>query len=477
VGLAGSVLLTLAGSRLSGGSVTWWFHPKLGAHKDLERVFFYLGVALLIVAWLGLRPLARTPRLTAGQVALIGALWCLPLAIGVPLFSRDIYSYLAQGTLAHLGLNPYHAAPAVLARHGQAHVLSAVDPFWRHQTAPYGPLFVGVISLIAAGTGSHLVAGALLIRGLDLVGLILLAVCVPRIARRNGADPARATWLIVTGPLILLQLVAPAHNDLLMAGLMAAGVCLALERHPLAGIAVCALAATVKLPAIVAVAFVAVTWARAESTWRGRALRLGQATGMALLTLTLVTVLTGFGLGWISSGLFSTPARVRLAITPATDLSWTISRVLGDLGIVVSFHTLHSVFRAVIFVLSLLVGLFLLHRVRRNTLVAYLGLALLGFAVAGPALWPWYLSWGLALLVAWEPAQRSWLTVAVLAVGSLLVKPGGILALPLGSSPIVAAFWVLAALLGWHRWRRRQRAPAVERGDGLGSARSVLVER
>lgn len=476
LGLAGSVLLTLAGSRLGGGSVTWWFDPRIGGGRGVERFFFYLGVGILIVAWIGLRAVARTPRCSARQVALIGVLWCLPLAAGVPLFSRDIYSYLAQGTIAHLGLNPYHSAPAVLARHGQMHVLSAVDPFWRHQTAPYGPLFVGVISLIAAATGPHLIAGALLIRAFDLIGLVLLAIYVPRIARRAGADPARAAWLVLASPLILLQLVAPAHNDLLMVGLMAAGVSLALERHPLLGIVICALAATVKLPAIVAVAFIAVTWARGEEPGRRvQAIRLAHSAAATLATLALVTLLTGFGPGWISSGLFSTPARVRLAITPATDISWTITKLLGDAGVGVGFHTLHSVFRAVFFGASVLVALVLLRRVRRNTLVPYLGLALLGFAIAGPAMWPWYLSWGLALLAAWLPVQRSWSVVAAIAVGSVLVQPGGILALPLESSPVVAAFWLLVALVLCYRWRRR--VPAAGRRDGLGASRSVVVER
>ena len=108
-----------------------------------------------------------------------------------PLFSQDAYSYLAQGTLAHLGLDPYRDAPAVLAQHGQAHVLSAVSPFWRHTTAPYGPLFLWIVSSF---TGASLVAGVLLIRALELVGLVLLAVFVPRLARSLGAEPGRATW-------------------------------------------------------------------------------------------------------------------------------------------------------------------------------------------------------------------------------------------------------------------------------------------
>lgn len=478
VGLAGSILLTLAGSRLGGGSVTWWFHPRLGADKPTERLVFYIGVALLIAGWLGVGFGSRHRLLAPRQMLLIGSLWCLPLALGAPLFSRDIYSYLAQGTIAHLGLSPYHAAPEVLGRLGHSHVLSAVDPFWQKATAPYGPLFLGGISLIVAVTGTHLVAGALLIRAFDLLGLVLLAIFVPRLARRSGADPGRALWLAAASPLILLQLVAPAHNDLLMAGLMVAGVCLGLERHPLLGVVVCALAATVKLPAIIGVAFITMAWIRTEATWSGRVRRGVEAAATALGVLALVTLLTGFGTGWISSGLFSTPARVRLAITPATDLSWTMAKLLGDVGVGVAFHTLHAVLRAVMFAASVAVALVLLLRTRRETLVLSLGSALVAFAIAGPALWPWYLAWGIVLLAAWEPMQRSWLIVGALLVGAVLVKPGGILALPLGSSPVIACLWLVLVLLLWQRRRRRQRLGAgVQRVDSLGPARSVLVER
>lgn len=478
LGLAGSVLLTLAGSRLGGGSVTWWFDPRLGNSESTERVIFYVGVGVLIVAWLGLGNLARTPRLTPGRVTLIAALWCLPLALGAPLFSRDIYSYLAQGTIAHLGSNPYHLPPAVLGRLGQTHVLSAVDPFWRHVTAPYGPLFLGAISLIVSATGQHLVAGALAVRALDLIGFLLLALFVPRLARRLGADPSRAVWIALASPLVLLQLVAPAHNDLLMAGLMVTGVSLASGSRPLLGIAVCALATTVKLPAIVAVAFVALVWIRTATSWRDKAFRTAAAAAVTVATLAAVTLITGFGLGWISSGLFSTPARVRLAITPATDISWTAVKLLHDLGLSAGFHAVESALRAVMFAASALAALFLLWRSRAATLVPYLGLALIGLAIAGPALWPWYLSWGVVLLAASRRWQSSRLLVASLAVGSVLVQPGGVLALPLGSSPIVACLWLALGIVILYRARRRPRPDlAAGRAEGLGSARSALAER
>ena len=37
--------------------------------------------------------------------------WLAPLLLSVPLFSRDTYSYLAQGALLRDGLDPYAVGP------------------------------------------------------------------------------------------------------------------------------------------------------------------------------------------------------------------------------------------------------------------------------------------------------------------------------------------------------------------------------
>jgi alpha-1,6-mannosyltransferase len=213
LGLAGSFAVALAGPRLAGGRVEWWFDPSLGG---AGVALMYGGIVALSVAWLALGRLELTTR----QLRIVGAAWCMPLLLTAPLFSQDAYSYLAQGTLVHLGIDPYRHAPAVLASAGQGHVLGAVDPFWRHTTAPYGPLFLGIVSVVVAVAGSHLVLGVLLVRFVEAIGLALLAVFVPRLARALGGDPARATWWVLS-PLVLLDLVAGAHNDLLMIGLPA----------------------------------------------------------------------------------------------------------------------------------------------------------------------------------------------------------------------------------------------------------------
>jgi alpha-1,6-mannosyltransferase len=424
LGLAGSALVALAGPQAAGGPVRWWFDPPLGV------AVFYAGVAALFAGWLGVAP--RAPWRMA-------ALWCAPLVVTAPLFSQDAYSYLAQGTLVHLGLDPYTQTPAVLAQHGHAHVLDAVSPFWRHTTAPYGPLFLWIVS---AFSGASLVLGVLLIRALELVGFALLAVFAPRLARALGADPGRASWWVLLNPLVLLDLVAGAHNDLLMIGLVVAGLSLATERRVLLGVALCALAATIKLPAVAAIPFMLVA-VRPE---RRTALR---GVALAAGVVVAVSLASGLGFGWLSSAVFSTPERVRLAITPATALGWTVAQIVP-----VGARGLESALSVVAFAAATLLALVLLWRVRRETLVQYLGIALLVVAVAGPAAWPWYLSWGLVLLASC-PEGQAWRVLPVaIAASALLVKADGLLAFPLHTAPgfVVLYGAVAAALL---RSRRR----------------------
>jgi hypothetical protein len=484
LGLAGSLLIAVGAPRAVGNhTFTWWYEPGWPPGRGGGLALVYCGMALLGVAWLGLGRLVATrdwavPGRTRGartaptlrDLFLIGSLWALPLALGPALFSHDVYSYLAQGTILHLGLNPYHDTPAVLAQHGQGHVLSAVSPFWRHTPAPYGPLFLGLVSLIVGVTGAKLIAGVLILRGVELLGAVLLAVYVPRLARALGTDPARAVWLALLSPLVLLELVAAGHNDILMIALLAAGVATALEGRPLLGIGLCAVAATIKVPALAGALFIVVAWLRAEPSWRERIRFAAAAAGIVVLVLAAVSAVTGLGLSWITSTVFSTPAKVRLAITPGTGVGYTVASVLRDLGAAVNYRGIEAGFGAVAGVLVVAAGAALLVRTRIARLVPALGLFLVLAAAGGPAAWPWYFTWGLVLVAAMPGPQRSPALAVALAVSVFVVKPGGIVALPLPSAPaVMVAYAVIAGAL-WNTRRRRVRGGG--RGGGGASGRS-----
>ena len=108
LGLAGSLLVAAAAPRaLDDGVVGWWYHPSFPGSRTAGVHVVWIGMAILSVAWLGLwrRPPGRRAAIA------IAAAWLLPLALAPPLFSRDVYSYLAQGTILHLGLQPVPRGP------------------------------------------------------------------------------------------------------------------------------------------------------------------------------------------------------------------------------------------------------------------------------------------------------------------------------------------------------------------------------
>src|SRR4030095_10973261 len=151
--------------------------------------------------------------------------WSAPLVLAPPMFSRDVYSYLAQGALVWQGLGPYAVGPAAL---GAGHPLTAqVHPLWLDTPAPYGPVFLALAAAVVGLSGTHIVVGVLGMRLSALASVAALALAIPRLAARHRVDAGRALWLAVLNPLVLLHAVAGAHNDALMTALLVLGLLLA----------------------------------------------------------------------------------------------------------------------------------------------------------------------------------------------------------------------------------------------------------
>jgi hypothetical protein len=486
LGLVGSLALTAADSELlNHKQIHWWLVVHLGSREFCHHVF-WLGMLTLAVSWLGLGLGIGTggrDGVTARRLLIAGAVWAIPLFLGPAVLSGDMYSYYAQGDMLRLGINPYDHGPAALAAVHQLRVLHAVSPFWRHTAAPYGPLFVGAAAVVSAIAGSHLVLGLMLLRSLELVGVGLLAVYVPRLARNLGADPVRALWLAVISPVVLLELIGGGHNDALMAGLLVAGVTYAVERRLLVAIVLCTLATMIKLPAAAAIVLIAACQLRelpraAELRQRvaARTRVIAPIVLSAGVVIALVGLVTTVGFSWMSGGLLSAPAKVRIAITPATAAGWTLHSVLGAGA--TSARSLESAFAVVAFALTAVLGLVLLRRVSYEHLPRYLGILLLASVLGGPASWPWYLSWGIALVAVDRRAQRWAILPLVIVFALFLVGPGGMVLIPITDSGYTFVAYV-TLLLGFGTFllgRRLARRPASRvAGRSVGRARAIEV--
>ena len=119
------------------------------------------GAVMMALAWLMLGRFALGKRrMSRGELDRTLWLWVLPLLIAPPMFSKDVYSYLAQSQICRLGLDPYRVGPATGLGLGHVFTLS-VPSLWRETPAPYGPLFLWIGRGISALTGENIVAAVL----------------------------------------------------------------------------------------------------------------------------------------------------------------------------------------------------------------------------------------------------------------------------------------------------------------------------
>ncbi|MFJ9562261.1 polyprenol phosphomannose-dependent alpha 1,6 mannosyltransferase MptB [Streptomyces fuscichromogenes] len=450
LGLAGTAFLALGGETAGALPVEDLLAPS-SVQAAFGLVGVYFGVVLLIAAWLLLGRLVRggsppTPR----QLLLVLAVWAAPLLLAPPLFSRDVYSYLAQGAMVDAHMDVYTSGPAQLG----GPLAGEVAPVWQNTAAPYGPAFMGVASLLSGLTRGELPAGLLGMRLVALFGVGLMAAALPRLARHSGADPAAALWLGALNPLVLLHLVAGAHNDAIMLGLLGLGLVAALGRWPVLGAVLVTLAALVKAPAALGLLAVIVVQAR-----RGRGpVRATLATALASgATTVAATAVAGTGYGWI-----------RALDTPVSAHNWALSSLLGratgallehlgsDLAplAVPAWHLFGLVLTAVTVLLIWV-------RLRPRPVYA-LGLSLAAVAAFGPAIRPWYAIWGLFLIAAAAPSTSVRHRVAaVTGVLALAVLPSGGPA-DVGQLVLAVSGGVLGVVVLWQAHQAAQ-APAVGR--------------
>lgn len=425
--------------------------PVLGLFSRMPTVALALafaGMAMLVLGWLWLGRFVRPgrPRLATGaQLRRTLLTWTVPLLFVPPMFSKDVYSYLAQSKIAALGLNPYQLGPALAL--GVADPLTrGVPTIWRDTPAPYGPLFITLGRLVTGLSGDHVVTGVYLQRLLELIGLALIVWATPRLAGRFGVPKVSALWLGVGNPLVLFHLVIGSHNEALMIGLMLAGFELAVRHlpavrpgHPpppvtrsellwlVAGAGVITLGAAVKVSAAPALGFLAVMVAR---RWGAKFRHLVGAAVLLLVVFGAITVAaslgTGLGFGWVTT--LNTNGVVKSWESPMTGLGL----LAGALGVVFGLgdHTNATIgiMRAIGEVASVVITVKLLWDTWRGRLQPMIGLGLcLGAVVLlGATVQAWYLLWAVLPLAAGTGASgfrtfAMWLSAAV----AMIVPPTG----------------------------------------------------
>ncbi|WP_261773443.1 polyprenol phosphomannose-dependent alpha 1,6 mannosyltransferase MptB [Rhodococcoides corynebacterioides] len=452
-----------------------------------------IGTVVVVVAWLLLGRLAigsfgrgTSPRrLSRSQLDRTLALWILPLCVAPPMFSKDVYSYLAQSEITARGLDPYAIGPQ--AALGVDHVLTRTVPnIWRDTPAPYGPFFLWIGRGITALTGDDILAGIFLHRAVALVGVALIVWALPRLAARCGVSSVAALWLGAANPLLLFHLVAGIHNEALMLGLMLAGLELcfrgidALDTPTrrragrtllLAGAAVIALSATVKIPSVIALGFVGMALARRRGgRLRDVAIAAAVLGAVTVVVVVGVSLVSGLGFGWL--GTLGTANAVRSWMSLPTLLGLATGGAGVLLGIGDHTTAVLSLTRPIasLVAAAVIVRMLVATLLGRLHPIGGLGVSIGALVLLFPVVQPWYLLWAVTPLAAW--ATRPSFRIPVIAFSafvSLIVMPTGgevqpFVIVQAALATVVTLGVVYAATRTSLPWRARSETGTAPRG-------------
>lgn len=468
LGTIGSLMITVGGWGAGAWPVVDNLGWKIGVVVFLNRmlhsstVLVFFGIGLLVLAWLLMARFCVETRKRAAELIPLRVLWrtfgmwVLPLVFTAPLFTQDIYSYLAQGSIAARGWDPYTAGPVDILG-AQDPLARSVPLMWSHSPSPYGPIAMGYSAVISWITQDNILWAVLLHRLVAICGLALASWALVRLARRSGVAPQTAMWLGVVNPLTILHLVGGIHNEALMLGMMLVGIEFVLRGvdslpRPnlsrwiliLAGLSIISAAGLIKVTAFLTLGFAGA----AVAIWMGGKLTdlvkaAGISAAVAIVVSAGLSLITGVGFGWISSQGGAADIVSWMSISTVTGLASSSMGMLLGLGD--HQDVALTVFRA----LGMLVGLAWVTRMLWATFkqrihpTGGLGVAMFCLVIFFPVVHPWYLLWAIFPLAAW--ANRDffvWLVAGYSVAFSFFILPKG-LSLPPGTVLYIYVMFVI----------------------------------
>ena len=441
---------------------------RFGHGLVFSSVLLWGGVAVMLFAWLWLG--RRVADRKADEYTMMATtwFWLAPLLLSVPVFSRDTYSYLAQGALLRDGFDPYLVGPI----ENPNILLDNVSPIWTTTTAPYGPAFIMVAKFVTMLIGDNVIAGTMVLRLCMLPGLAMLVWAAPRVARHIGANGAVALWICALNPLVIIHLMGGVHNEMLMVGLMMAGIALTLARHPVPGVTLVAVGVAVKATAGLALPFLVWVWMRQlrDPQRRGMSafpafIAAGTASvGLFVATFAVLSWLAGVGLGWLTALAGSVKIVNWLTIPTAVA---NITNSVGGLFFPVNFYAVLDITRLIgVGVIAVSLPL-LWWRFRHTDAQALTGIAWAMAVVVlfVPAALPWYYTWPLAVMSSLAQSRRWIAAIAGFSTWIMVIfKPDGSHGMYSWIHVLLATACALAAWYSLYRPDRfpKRFAPAVD---------------
>ena len=367
----------------------------------LGRISAVVGGAIILHTWLRIGVDVLRQQLTDVKTlwqSLIASI--LPLVMMPPLFSRDLYSYIAQGRLMDNGINPYTHGVGAMPGWFQL----GADPMWAEAPTPYGPICIAFQGFVAHVLPHSPWWSMLVLKFAAIIGLILIGMAVTRLATQHGLSAPAVFWLTALNPLMLFHLVAGGHNDALMIAGMLWAFVFANRNQTLFALLAIVAASGIKPIALLALPFVALALLPRTTTWRAVVGAWLGCAAVVIGALSAIGAALGLGLGWISA--LSTPGSVRTLLSPST----AVGQIFGFVGN--GFNrditdTAITFSRTTFILIAIVLLALIVLRPDGQSPLRQAGFAFTAVVALSPVMQPWYLLWALPLVVA-SGLARSW---------------------------------------------------------------------
>jgi len=210
------------------GHPPWWHPLHLSAALTAGGMWLAMAVGCAgVIA--GLMSVARGARLPLWLLPGLGVVAVVILTVLPPAGSTDALSYAVNGRMAVLGHSPYVLTPAQLGALGDPvgrAALGAIPGLWKNTVSVYGPVATAAEWMAARLGGMSLAHITFWLKLIQAVCFLAAALVLDRMLRHDPAKRLRAHLLWTANPLLLWEIVASGHIDVLAAvfGLLAIAV-------------------------------------------------------------------------------------------------------------------------------------------------------------------------------------------------------------------------------------------------------------
>jgi hypothetical protein len=205
---------------LSSNPLFWQFQQQmwqLGYHNRPLSTLIFLGFVLGVFGmYLYILDLIRKKKINVKEVLIIFGLAVIALFPSYPALSNDIFNYLMNAKMMHV----YNASPYTHA------AWDFPDDPWPkfmtnvHTTTPYGYVWTAIGYVVYGLTFGDLQLGMLGFRLVGVIATVAIGWSVWVMSKRN----LLALALFCLNPLVLLEGINNAHNDITMMALFMTGL-------------------------------------------------------------------------------------------------------------------------------------------------------------------------------------------------------------------------------------------------------------